>query len=222
MRARPLGISPAHEDRKPADQQLPPVVVGCVSDRQVDIIRTAAMQRRHDRLWDLDIDHADVNNRDVRSRRDRRGALREVCVNDRVASRVVVIRGWPRIAGVAMMRAADFERDRIGRIAVVIKKADQVARVVVGDLNGLRPRFAIRYLGKDDGILKNVSLPLLADVEGAEHKWTHIVVGSAAAIARYGNSRRGGVRNPTGVWPRNHHDAGGRASTACTRGETVS
>ena len=145
------------------------------------------MQRRHDRLRNLDVDYAGVDNRDVRSRRDRRGALRKVGVNDRVASRVVVIRGWSRIAGVAMMRAADFQRNRIGRIAVVVEKADQVARVVVGDLNGLRPRFAIRYLGKDDGILKNVSLPLLANVEGAEDEGGHIIVRPAAAVARDGN-----------------------------------
>jgi hypothetical protein len=30
-----------------------------------------------------------------------------------------------------MMRAADFERNRIGRVAVAVEKADQVARIVV-------------------------------------------------------------------------------------------
>jgi hypothetical protein len=89
------------------------------------------MQRLHDRLWDLDVDHADVNNRDVRPRRDRRRALCEVGVNDRVAPCVVVVRGWSGISSVAMMRAADFERNRIGRVAVAVEKADQVARIVV-------------------------------------------------------------------------------------------
>lgn len=117
-------------------------------------------QRLHDRFWNLNLHRPSIDDGNISPASQGIRALLNRTMNDwPFAASVIGIFGIAAVSAIAMLsRCADFQANAIGCVAIAIDKRDQIAGIVVEDLQSLQPAFAVADLREKTRVLVNGGL----------------------------------------------------------------
>lgn len=111
------------------------IIIRRVLQSERHVVSPVSVHFLHDGVWNLDHYRSRVRDRNV---------VVEAREDDRFASVAVIVRrGDGAVVSAVPLRWADLKIDCIERNPVPVDKRNQVARLIVANLDGLRPAFAV-------------------------------------------------------------------------------